>query len=129
MPYNMVLEGIYMLKLLPQSEALIIDTAVPSEAVDFIKSYIEFYKKNNMPVVAYSSQAKGFFSKMAEQGESALSEKARKRYLCEENLNRLEVLKKLSSKHNVSVAAIICAAFSSFESSSSSTSPGKYCEE
>lgn len=41
MPYNMVLEGIYMLKLLPQSEALIIDTAVPSEAVDFIKSYIE----------------------------------------------------------------------------------------
>jgi len=75
----------------------------------------EFYKKNNMPVVAYSSQAKGFFSKMAEQGESALSEKAKKRYYCEENLKRLEVLKKLSSKHNVSVAAIICAAFSSFE--------------
>jgi len=75
----------------------------------------EFYKKNNMPVAAYSSQAKGFFSKMAECGESALSEKARKRYLCEENLNRLELLKKLSTKHNVSVAAIICAAFSSFQ--------------
>ncbi len=74
----------------------------------------EFYKKNNMPVVAYSSQAKGFFSKMAEQGESALSEKAKKRYLCEENLNRLEVLKRLSKKHNVSVAGVICGAFSSF---------------
>lgn len=49
-----------------------------------------FYKKKNMSVVAYSSQAKGFFSKMAEIGESALSEKVKKRYLCEENLNRLE---------------------------------------
>lgn len=74
----------------------------------------EFYKNNNMPVVAYSSQAKGFFSKMAEYGESGLSEKAKKRYLCEENLNRLEVLKRLSKKYNVSVAGIICGAFSSF---------------
>lgn len=75
----------------------------------------EFYKKINMPVVAYSSQAKGFFSKMAEIGENALSEKAKKRYLCEENLERLEVLKRLSQKYNASVAAIICGAFSSFE--------------
>ena len=74
-----------------------------------------FYKKNNMPVVAYSSQAKGFFSKMAEQGECALSEKAKKRYLCEENLNRLDTLKKLSMKYDASIAAIICGAFSSFE--------------
>lgn len=74
----------------------------------------EFYKNNNMPVVAYSSQAKGFFSKMAEYGENGLSEKAKKRYLCEENLNRLEVLKRLSKKYNVSVAGIICGAFSSF---------------
>ncbi|MBQ7075613.1 MAG: aldo/keto reductase [Clostridia bacterium] len=74
-----------------------------------------FYKENNMPVVAYSSQAKGFFSKLAEQGESALSEKAKKRYLCEENIKRTEVLKRLSEKYNVSIAAIICGAFSSFE--------------
>ena len=75
----------------------------------------EFYKNTNMPVVAYSSQAKGFFSKMAEQGEYALSEKAKKRYLCEENLNRLEVLKRLSEKYNASIASIICGAFSSFD--------------
>ena len=74
-----------------------------------------FYKENNMPVVAYSSQAKGFFSKLAEQGESALSEKAKKRYLCEENIKRTEVLKRFSEKYNVSIAAIICGAFSSFE--------------
>lgn len=75
----------------------------------------EFYKNTNMPVVAYSSQAKGFFSKMAEEGESALSEKAKKRYLCEENLNRLEVLKRLSEKYNATIASIICGAFSSFD--------------
>ncbi len=75
----------------------------------------QFYKNNNMPVAAYSSQAKGFFSKMAEIGESALSEKAKKRYLCDENLNRLEVIKELSQKYNCSIAALICGAFCSFE--------------
>lgn len=79
-------------------------------------SEFDFYKKNNIPVVAYSSQAKGFFSKMAEQGEKALSEKAKKRYLCEENIKRLNTLKKLSEKYGVSVASVICGAFSSFES-------------
>lgn len=75
----------------------------------------EFYKSCNMPVVAYSSQAKGFFSKMAEQGESALSEKARKRYLCDENIDRLEIIKELSQKYNCSIAALICGAFCSFD--------------
>lgn len=75
----------------------------------------KFYKKNNMPVVAYSSQAKGFFSKMAEKGESALSDKAKKRYLCRENIDRLEVLKQLSKQYSTSIAGIICGAFSSFE--------------
>lgn len=73
-----------------------------------------FYKQNNMPVVAYSSQAKGFFSKMAEQGESALSEKAKKRYLCAENLRRLEIIKQLSKKYHCSIAAIVCGALCSF---------------
>ena len=67
-----------------------------------------FYKNNPMPVVAYSSQAKGFFSKMAEQGESALSEKAKKRYLCEENLKRLEIIKQLASDLHCSVASVVC---------------------
>ncbi|MBP3447607.1 MAG: aldo/keto reductase [Clostridia bacterium] len=68
----------------------------------------EFYKNNPMPVVAYSSQAKGFFSKMAESGEGALSEKAKKRYLCEENLRRLEIIKQLSAELNCSVASVVC---------------------
>lgn len=77
------------------------------------KDEFKFYKEAGMPVVAYSSQAKGFFSKMAEQGADALSEKAKKRYLCEENLKKLEVMKALSEKYNCSVGAIVCGAMCS----------------
>ena len=73
----------------------------------------KFYKEAEMPVVAYSSQAKGFFSKVAEQGVDALSEKAKKRYLCEENLAKTEVMKALSEKYNCSVGAIVCGAMCS----------------
>ena len=69
----------------------------------------EFYKNNSMPVAAYSAQAKGFFSKMAEQGESGLSEKAKKRYLCQENLRRLEIIKQVAAEQNCSVASVVCA--------------------
>ncbi|MBE7050782.1 MAG: aldo/keto reductase [Ruminococcaceae bacterium] len=77
------------------------------------KEEFEFYKESEMPVVAYSSQAKGFFSKVAEKGIDALSEKAKKRYLCEENLEKLEVMKSLSEKYNCSVGAIVCGAMCS----------------
>lgn len=77
------------------------------------KDEFEFYKKEGMPVVAYSSQAKGFFSKVAEQGTDALSEKAKKRYLCEQNLEKLEVMKALSEKYDCSVGAIVCCAMCS----------------
>ena len=74
----------------------------------------DYYKTHSIPVAAYSSQAKGFFSKMAEFGESALSEKARTRYLCGENLERLEVMKEIAETHNCSIASVICGAFCSF---------------
>ncbi len=74
-----------------------------------------FYKETNIPVAAYSSQAKGFFSKMAEQGESALSEKAKKRYLCDENIRRLGIIKELSKKYDCSVAAAVCGALCSLD--------------
>ena len=75
----------------------------------------EFYKENNIPVVAYSSQAKGFFSKMAERGVDSLSDKAKLRYLNETNLKMLDVLRKLASKYSCSVASVICGAFCSFD--------------
>lgn len=79
------------------------------------KGEFEFYKNAGLPLVAYSSQAKGFFSKVAEQGTEALSEKARKRYLCEENLEKVEVMKKLSKKYSCSVGAIVCGAMCSID--------------
>lgn len=74
-----------------------------------------YYQEETMPVVAYSSQAKGFFSKMAELGEDALSPKARDRYLCEENLIKLSGMKTLAEKYSCSIASLICGAFCSFE--------------
>lgn len=74
----------------------------------------KFYKSTKMPVAAYSAQAKGFFSQLAEKGEEALSEKARKRYYCAENLERLEVIKALADKNHCSVASLICGALCSF---------------
>lgn len=83
---------------------------ITMDAIEF-----DVYKSLGIPVAAYASQAKGFFSKIAEKGLDALSPKSRERYYCEENLNRLEVIKELSEKYSVSVAAIVCAALSSFE--------------
>ncbi len=74
-----------------------------------------YYQKSNLPVVAYSSQAKGFFSKMTERGESALSQKARDRYLCEENMKKLKVIQKLTKRYSCSIASLICGAFCSFD--------------
>lgn len=42
--------------------------------------------ETDMPLMAFSSQAKGFFSKLADMGEAGLSPKARRRYLHPENL-------------------------------------------
>lgn len=86
-----------------------------SGLVGMDKDEFEFYKKVEMPVVAYSAQAKGFFSKVAEQGLGALTEKAKKRYLCEENIKKLEFLKSLSKKYNCSVGAIVCSAMCSID--------------
>ena len=85
-------------------------TLVDMNSEDFL-----FYKKAGIPVAAYASQAKGFFSKMADFGEDGLSPKSKERYLCDENLKTLEVISELSQKYNLSIAAIICGALCSFE--------------
>ena len=85
-----------------------------SRLVGMDRESFEYYKEKNIPVVAYSSQAKGFFSKMSEKGEDALSEKAKKRYLNDKNLKTLECLEKLSKEYSCSIASLICGAFCSF---------------
>ena len=65
--------------------------------------------REQLPCVAFSSQAKGFLAKMDAQGEAALPEKARRRYLCPENLAVLERAQALSHETGLSVAAISLA--------------------
>ncbi len=98
------------------SPAVLVDGGDERSLITMDKESFDEYKKLGLPVAAYASQAKGFFSKMAEKGIDALSEKSRHRYYCEENVKRLEIIKNLSLKYEVSVAAIVCAALSSFES-------------
>ncbi len=75
----------------------------------------EYYKKINMPVVAFSSQAKGFFSKMDSLGKSGLSQKAYNRYYNAQNITKHSDISAIAKNHSCSVAAVINAAFCSFE--------------
>ncbi len=81
--------------------------------VDIDSESFKYYSERQMPIAAYASQAKGFFSKMASIGEDGLSPKSKERYLCEENLKRLEILKELAAKYNCSIAAAVCGALCS----------------
>lgn len=73
--------------------------------VEMNKEEYEFYKKDKMPVFAYASLGKGFFSKMDKGGVDALSEKAKERYYWEGNVKRFEALKELSLEKSVSVSS------------------------
>lgn len=67
----------------------------------------KWYLKNHFPVMAFSSQAKGFFSKLiANEGATP---KIQQRFVTEENLKRLERVKALSEKLKVSPAAAALA--------------------
>ncbi|HHW46356.1 MAG TPA: aldo/keto reductase [Clostridiales bacterium] len=70
------------------------------------RSEYEGYLKNNIPVMAYSPQAKGFFSKYIENGLEGLNPKIIKRFVNETNLKRAERVKQLSKKTGYSPAAI-----------------------
>lgn len=71
------------------------------------KTELEFYKQSDLAVFAYASQAKGFFSKYDAGGEEALSEKAKERYLCTENLERYKLAKDIASRSNISISSVI----------------------
>ncbi|HKM05357.1 MAG TPA: aldo/keto reductase, partial [Sphaerochaeta sp.] len=68
-----------------------------------------WYEKNNFPVMAFSSQAKGLFSKLIEGKGDTLSARARERFLTEENLAILPRCKALSEELGVTPAALCIA--------------------
>ncbi len=72
-----------------------------------------YYAKHHMPVFAYASQAKGFFSKLDAGGLQALGLKARTRYLSEDNLKRYALLKEFAGCYKASVGQLAIAALTS----------------
>ena len=72
-----------------------------------------FYKNTKMPIFAYTSQAKGLFSKLEKLGVDGISEGLRREFICEETLYRYEVLSKLSRElgrpiNQVALATLLC---------------------
>ncbi len=67
----------------------------------------EYYKKSRMPVFAFSAQAKGFFEKY---DKGCLSEKAKFRYLCDENVERYRMIKNISEQTGYSISSVVLSA-------------------
>lgn len=70
---------------------------------------VAMHKKTGMLMTPYSSQAKGFFTKLDTLGPEGLSEKARRRFYKPENIEIYERLKKTSALTGVSVGALALA--------------------
>lgn len=62
-----------------------------------------FHKRTKMAVIPYTSQAKGFFSKVERSGSEGLSEGDRKVYFSDVNKKRLLRVQELAKKYDVSV--------------------------
>lgn len=68
-----------------------------------------FHVRTGLPCVCFSSQAKGFFTKLNQQGEAALSDKARRRFQTPENMAVYDRLCALAAETGHSVNALALA--------------------
>ena len=81
------------------------------------KAACSWYAGNQMPVIAYSSLGRGFFSGKFKAGDYEgarryLDAFAQKGYLCEENMLRLQRAEELAEKYGVSVSEIAMVMYS-----------------
>lgn len=67
------------------------------------KEGVAFHERTQMAVIPYTSQAKGFFSKVERSGEAGLSEGDRKVYFNDLNKKRLLRVQELAKKYAVTV--------------------------
>lgn len=68
---------------------------------------LKFYEETKMPLLCFSSQGKGIFQKLLSNKVNTLSEKAKKRFLTEENYKRAERVKIISEKNNMSISEVV----------------------
>ncbi|MEZ4657244.1 MAG: aldo/keto reductase [Caldilineaceae bacterium] len=67
------------------------------------------HKALNLAAAPYTSQARGFFSKLAQLGADGLAEAERKSYLNEVNLRRFDRVQKLAADHDTTPSRIALA--------------------
>lgn len=66
----------------------------------------DWYVQNNLPVMAYSSQANGFFARAAEKGLDAINREANERFCTQANIARLERVKQYALKSRLTPTAV-----------------------
>lgn len=66
----------------------------------------DWYKAQQFPLMAFSPQAHGIFSKVIEKGVEAVSEKSAKRFLLEQNMGRIANCKHLCEKYGINPAGM-----------------------
>ena len=70
---------------------------------------LAFHRETGMAVMAYSPQAKGFFSKLEERGPDGLDAFAKKMYLRPENVGRLAMVRDVAAETGASIAQVALA--------------------
>lgn len=89
---------------LARQEVLEDDTLVRMDEAEYA-----YHKQTGLPVVPFTSQAKGFYFKLAAGGEQALSKKAKERFLSPRNMRSYEILCEISARTGHSVGALSIA--------------------
>ncbi len=79
-----------------------------------MESARQWYRETQMPLLAYSSLGRGFFSgafksSERERAEKVLDEFARYGYLCDANLKRLALAEEIAARHGVTAATVAMA--------------------
>ncbi len=67
----------------------------------------DYLLKEEKLVMAYTSQAKGFFQKAIKEGLEALPEKLKERVVTKENLRRLEMIRNFCEEKKISPTAVV----------------------
>jgi aryl-alcohol dehydrogenase-like predicted oxidoreductase len=90
--------------------------AVPNPEAAQMQGYWPYYEDGyralheaGMPVIPYSGQCRGYFTKLSQGGEAALPDALKAIYTNDGNERRLKVVLDLAAKHQVSVNQIVLA--------------------
>lgn len=84
----------------------------PPEGMSIVKfkpDMFELHKELGLTAIPFSSQANGFFSKMAGNNEEELRKAQNSRYHVDRNLELLEVMERLADENDMTVGDIVLA--------------------